>query len=640
VIEGFTVKYMKPIGYASSIIASYGSKIVLYDSTHTALIFSDMITGNILSVGLDSAPISSSLYNSILGVLTSTGTVYIFNVSSRSLLSTYSIPGSVRVEVSRDYVFVQTPSSIHAISIKSLKDVFVYKTAGIPVSSRYLFVTPDNTMMFSTSDSTLIIRGMSSSEPFSFEKYIPYKVNLEVRDPWGHIVPGAKIFVDGVYAGQTSDAGTISFSLNKGTHTLLIDPPKSYTNVTQTQLSLNVTSDLSETVVLKRIIYQLNIALRDPRSPSLAEPVNVIVEGEGKTLFHGEVYRSTRISLWVAPGTYRITVNDTQSLPYYEDKSIVAAVEKDTNVNLTLDYKLYPVKFKVIDSASGAVVNGTFVVCTPFGCTSNSTVYLPKGKHTVSVEPIVYYNGVNLFKKTPVQIAVPEEKVVVVKAERSYYIVNLLFVDSVSKKLVETPLTVTVGGVSYKNVRNITLMLPGGNTLVKVGETPVYVGITKQVTVNSDGNISVAVPRKTRSVLIKVSSIIGSVKNGVIFVKSALGVYKVIPVPPSGEITLDLPIDWYTVKFESNLYSSETIAFNSAQEDSVILLTKPTIKGIFILYSNIIFAGIGVVLALVILYWMSKKTVEKVRSIKEISELLGEEYGEGEESETEAEEEK
>ena len=642
VIQGFTVTYVKPIGPASYIVSSTGSEIVVYDSTHSTLMFIDMVTGRSMGMGLDSPPISASLYNGILGVLTSSGTLYIFNIGSQKLLTTMSFPGGRFVGVSKDYVFVQTPNSVHTVSIKSLKDIFIYETAGLPVSSKYLYVSPYNTFMFSTSDSTLIVSGLQAEEPFPIKNYIPYKVNLTVMDPWGHKIGDARVFVDGVYAGRTSSHGTIEFSLNTGSHTILVVPPTDYSNVTQTQTILNVTGNTMRTIVLNRTIYQLSLLVRDPQSVLLKDPVILTVKSGNATILSETLRKSSAVTIWVKPGTYSVTLVDSELIPYYKNIAFTMNIGSDTINNITLEYMLYPLKLKVIDTSTGKSINSTIMVCTASGCSTNTTVYLPKGKHSLQVEPLVYYKGVKLYKKTSVTVNVPEDKVVTVKAERQYYIVNLVLLDDVTKQSIRSPVTIEVGGIKYKQVKNLSLVLPAGRNIVSISGNQLYNSIKKEIAVDKDGDINVTVPRKTKSIVIKVSSVIGNIKNGVLLIQSTSGIYKAMPVPPSGEVTLTLPIDWYTVKFESNLYSTETISFDLASENNVILLTKPTLKGLFILYSNLIFAGIGVIVALGILYWMSRKTVERVRSIKEISELLGEEYEEeeGEESEAGAEEEK
>ena len=637
-IEGFSVKYVEKIGPASTILASYGSKIALYDSTYSTVEFVDLRTGARLSMGLDSPVVSSAIRGDILAVLTSAGTLYIFNMDTKSLLSTYSIPGGTTVGVSKHYVFVKTPSSIHMISLKSLKDVLIYETAGLAVSSPYLYVAPDDTFMVSTGDSTLIVQGINATEPFPFKKYVPYTVKLAVYDPWSHPVGNATVFVDGVYTGRTDGNGSITFSLNTGTHDVIIDPPKAFSNVTTTRIKLNVTGDTSERVVLERTIYRLTIHLADPFHKVLIEPVDVSVTRGNMTVLKERVKSNPVISAWVKPGSYTITITPVELTPLYDRESVTVNVKSDQTVNITLKFVYYPVRLLVVDKSSGEPVKAPVLVCSELGCVKNTTVMLFKGRHKLLVKPLVFYNSTNLFKGTEFFVDVPVEKPVIVRAERSYFLVNFVFVDGIDKKIVKTPLTVTIGGIKYENKRNLTLLLPKGNILVTVEGNRFYKGFSRTINVSRDGTYNITVPRKEKTLVIKISSVVGGVHNGVLYIKSVSGIRKVVPVPPKGEVSITLPLDWYTVKFESNLYSPQTIAFNLATEDTIVILTKPTLKGFFILYSNIILASIGVVVATGILYWMTRRTVSRIRSIKEISELLGEEYVEEEEEDENKEE--
>jgi len=636
VLEGFSVRYVQKVGPASTVLAAYGSKIALYDSTYTTAEFIDMNTGSMLSFGLDSPVKSSAIRNNILAVLTESGSLYIFDMEDRSLLSTYSIPGGEDVGVSSHYVFVRTRDSIHMISLESLKDVFIYETAGLAVNTPYLYVAPNDLFMFSTKDSTIIVSGINSTEPFSFKKYIPYSVELKVIDPWNHTVKNVEVFVDSVYIGVTNDNGTIVFSLNPGKHALLLKPPQSRANVTSTQFTLNVTGDTSKTVVLNRTIYKLNLILSDPLHKVLREPVALSVNQGNLTVYSEKIISSPRISLWVKRGVYVISVKPTEMTPLYQAEDITITVNNDTTVNLTLKYKLYTVELKVIDNSNGEVVRSPVLVCSDLGCVKNTTLMLYKGKHMLTVKPLVFYNSTDLFNSTTVYVNVPKEKLVVVKALRSNFLVRFIFIDEVDKKVVHTPLTVLVGGIKYKEKQNVTLLLPKGKILLQVIGNSLYQDLSKTININRDGTYNITIPRRQKNLVIKVTSIVGSVKNGVIYIRSVSGVYKVIPLPPSGEVTVSLPIDWYTVKFESSMFSKQTLALDLAKQDSIILITKPSIKGFFLLYSNIIIASFGVILATGILYWMTRRTMTRIRSIKEISELLGEEYEE-EEHEAEAE---
>lgn len=634
-IEGLSVKYVEKVGPASTILACYGSKIALYDSTYSTIEFVDLQTGSRLSMGLDSTVISSAIHGDILAVLTSAGTLYIFNMNIRSLLSTYSIPGGTFVGVSKHYVFVKTHNLIHMISLKSLKDVLIYETAGLAVNSPYLYVAPDDTFMVSTGDSTLVVRGINATEPFPFNKYVPYTVKLAVYDPWSHPVGNATVFVDGVYTGRTSNNGSITFSLNAGTHDVIIDPPEGFSNVTTTRVKLNVTGDKNVKVILTRTIYRLTIHLFDPFYKVLTEPVDLIISHGNVTVLRERVKSNPVLSTWVRPGSYTITISPVKITSLYDNESVTINVEDDQTINITLKFVYYPVKLLVIDSSNGEPVKAPVLVCSELGCIKNTTIMLFKGRHKLLVKPLVFYNSTNLFKETEFFVDVPVDKPVIVMAERSYFLVNLVFIDDINKRIVRTPLTVTIGGIKYENKRNLTLLLPKGKILVTVDGNNFYKGFSKTINISRDGSYNITVPRKEKTLVIKVSSVVGSVHNGIVFIKSASGIKKVVPVPPKGEVSITLPLDWYTLKFESNLYSSKTLTFNLATEDTIVILTKPTLKGFFVLYSNIILASIGVVVATGILYWMTRRTVSRIRSIKEISELLGEEYTEEEEDENE-----
>ncbi len=635
VLDGFRVKYVQPVGTAASIIACSGSRIALYDSTKSMLYFVDMDTGDKTGFGLDSAPVSSAIRRDVLAIATSAGTLYVFSMSSKTLYATYSFPGLEKVALSNDYVFAYTGSALHAVSLRSFKDVFIYESAGLPLTTPYLYVTPENVIMFSTTDSTLIVHGLNSTEPFSFKSYIPYKIQLNILDPWGNRVPEAKVYVDNIYVGETNDNGSIKFSLNSGEHSVIIFPPAWYTNLTETSTTIMVEKDSVFSIVMNRTIYLLSLTLKDPETGGLKEPVNLTVsDNSGRTLLTKRMYRENNVKLWVPKGKYIAIISPLEELSVYKKTREIINVGGDTDKTITLNYAFYPVVFKVVDSDTGEQLNAT--ICAWGMCTSNNTLKLPKGEHSVTVRPLLYYGKTPLYNPATITIKVPTESPVIVKVVRAYHLVNLSFLDNVDKKLVRKPLNVMIGGIKYKEVRSLKLLLPRGRTLVTVEENDLYVPMSTALDVNKDGNYSIIVHRKEKTVVIRVSSVVGRVSGGFLVVKSPSGYSKVMPLTDNAEVTLSLPIDWYTVTYENPLYQSTSLAFDLNYENSVDLLVRPTLKGLFILYSNIILAVSGVVVATGILYWISRRTIARVRSIREISELLGEEAEEAEEDEGEA----
>ena len=575
---------------------------------------------------LDSEPVMADTYGDIVAVATKSSTLYIINATSSSLLITYSLPGLSKVFVTRGYVFALAGKMLHAISLRSLKDVFIYKTPGVSVASPYISgLRYSDTVLYSAGDSSIILSGLNATEPFDFRSMMPFTVKIVVKSPWNKPVPGAMVIIDGVNAGRTDKEGVLRTTLLYGNHTIEVVPPKGYYNVTETTVHVLVTRDGQEIdITMKRDVYYLTILLKDPLNGKLVEPVRLTIYDATRHPVAGGVVTGEKASYLLKRGTYTIVVEPVSRVPYYNKAEKSVTVYGDTTTEIELQPKLYPVKVAVVAADTGKTVPAK--ICFMGNCTTGGTVMLLKGSNRVKVVPLPKIAGkYPMYKTVEATIEAPVEEPVTIKVPRYYVNLTVKLLDSRTHKPVPETLEVRAANFVTEARNGIAkLVVPAGTVSVKVSGGKYYKPFSTIVKIDRDTTITLRLQRRAAIVTFYISTWKGLTPTGRLIVFDRIGgaryVYKVVK---EGTVKATLPYGIYDITFEGLGFREARLTNRVITGNTQITIyVQPTLMG-FIKANMKLILSLALIVASFIgwalmLRWARKKIAE----YRELEELF------------------
>lgn len=577
---------------------------------------------------LDSEPVMADTYGDIVAVATKSSTLYIINATSSSLLITYSFPGLSKVYVTRNYVFALAGNMLHAISLRSLKDVFIYKTPGIAVESPYISgLRYTDTVLYSVKDSSIILSGLNATEPFDFRSMMPFTVRIVVKSPWGRPVPGAMVIIDGFNSGTTDSHGVLTTTLLYGNHTIEVVPPKAYYNVTETTARVLVTHDGQEIdITMKRDVYYLTVVLRDPVNGKPAEPVRVTIYDATKKPVAGGVVSGDKATYLLKRGTYTIVVSPVTRIPYYNRAEKNVAVYGDTKVEVELKPRLYPVKIAVVAADTGKTVPAK--ICFMGNCTTGDTIMLFKGSNRVKIIPLPKIAGkYPMYRSTETVVTAPSEEPVTVKVPRYYVNLTVKLVDSRTHRPVTEPVRVSAGSFVTTAKNGVAkLVVPSGSVNVRIEGSKYYRVFSTVVKVDRDTTITIPLRRRVAMVTFYVSTWKGLTPTGRLIVFDKIGgaryVYRVLK---GGSVKASLPYGIYDISFEGLGFREARLTNRVITGNTQITIyVQPTLMGFIKANMKLILSLLLIVVSFIGWVLMLRWARKKIAEYRELEELFKE----------------
>jgi len=386
-------------------------------------------------------------------------------------------------------------------------------------------------------------------------KYREYELTLIIKDQYvDRPIAPYRIVVDGKTVIESSSEPKVSLKLIYGYHDIEINPAYGYETVYQgISMRLFIDRDQIQSVTLMRKIYRVVLTVLDSLTRGMPiTPINISFDiGINSTIIS-----NGSIVLRIPYGNYSIVITPAKGYENaYIPKNTTISVQRDTNITIVLDRKMYTVHLGFMDKYVYTLIapidiylNGTLV---RQGVRGNISIKIPFGVWSLRLSPSIGYEGSYEVLEDIISISGDIDKVYYLN--RRIYDVVINVRDSIGRIIAPLKLYV-IGIVNTSTTIEPTqsprayFSLPYGNYTIIVKPVEGYENIYREsiaiLNVDSPKTMAITINRVSYTLRIVLRDVTVGVLRGrfEIYVNGTKVIDNV-----GGPINISLPCGIYTV---------------------------------------------------------------------------------------------